>query len=308
MRSRLVVVGEMLGTLSGSAPGRLHVGDAFRLSFAGAEGNVGIVAARQGTPVSWIGRLGDDPLGQLIHSGMRAEGVDVRGVIVDPDAYTALLLKSRRTADTTTVSYFRRDAAGARLRADDIRPELFSDAGCVHLTGITPALSDSAAAATETAVRYARDASALVSFDVNYRRALCTRERASDLLTPLARRADIVFASPDELELVAASPQELLDHGVREVVVKDGSRGAVVHSRHGLTALPAHSVTTVDSVGAGDAFVGGYLSARIAGEDSGAALARAVASGAFAVSTLGDWEGAPSRDEMSLLSSDDVVR
>ena len=156
-----------------------------------------------------------------------------------------------------------------------------------------------------------------VSLDVNYRGKLWSRDEARAVLTPLARHASILIASDDELGLVAAAPgtggtaddaetamaDELLDRGVREVVVKRGAAGAGVHTTAGRWETPAVPVTSIDTVGAGDAFTAGYLSALLDGEDVAGRLQRGALAGAFAVSTAGDWEGLPRRDELALLGS-----
>ena len=96
---------------------------------------------------------------------------------------------------------------------------------------------------------------------------------------------------------------ELLDRGVREVVVKRGAAGAGVHTASGRWETPAVPVTSIDTVGAGDAFTAGYLSALLDGEDVAGRLQRGALAGAFAVSTAGDWEGLPRRAELALLGT-----
>ncbi|HTE61731.1 MAG TPA: PfkB family carbohydrate kinase, partial [Solirubrobacteraceae bacterium] len=110
------------------------------MSVAGAESNVAIGVARLGHPVTWIGRVGDDELGELVLRTLRAEGVDVAAVGREPDAPTGLMIKERRVGAVTRVHYYRSGSAGARLAAGDIHDGLLADAGIVHVTGITPAL------------------------------------------------------------------------------------------------------------------------------------------------------------------------
>lgn len=103
--------------------------------------------------------------------------------------------------------------------------------------------------------------------------------------------------------LVADQAGRLLDGGVREVVVKLGAAGATVHTGDGTLHQPAPSVRAVDAVGAGDAFVAGYLSALLDGAGPAGRLERATTTGAFAVASPGDWEGAPTRAELGMLGS-----
>jgi 2-dehydro-3-deoxygluconokinase len=105
----------------------------------------------------------------------------------------------------------------------------------------------------------------------------------------------------DDAETAMAA--ELLEGGVREVVVKRGAAGAGVHTAAGRWDTPAVPVTSIDTVGAGDAFTAGYLSALLDGEDVAGRLQRGALAGAFAVSTAGDWEGLPRRHELALLGA-----
>ncbi|MEV6716275.1 PfkB family carbohydrate kinase [Lentzea sp. NPDC051208] len=144
---------------------------------------------------------------------------------------------------------------------------------------------------------------------MNYRAALWTRAAAAQALRPLVRHVDILIASDDELALVApevattedARVDALLAAGVREIVIKRGAAGAEVIGAAGRMARPAISVPVVDTVGAGDAFVAGYLSAVLDGLPISDRLNRAVTTGAFAVACRGDWEGLPTREELGLL-------
>jgi 2-dehydro-3-deoxygluconokinase len=179
----------------------------------------------------------------------------------------------------------------------------------LHLTGITPALSPVAAETTITAVRRARELGTAVCLDINHRSRLWSTDAARAALTTLAGLADIVIGSEDELPLVTNSPTtdpgtiaaELLAGGVAEVVVKRGGDGARLLTPAGEWSLPARPVVAVDPVGAGDAFVAGYLSGWLDGLDPAERLDRAVVTGAFAVATAGDWEGLPTREELTLL-------
>ena len=98
-------------------------------------------------------------------------------------------------------------------------------------------------------------------------------------------------------------PPNCWSRGVREVVVKRGAAGAGVHTADGRWEVPAVPVTSIDTVGAGDAFTAGYLSALLDGVDVAGRLQRGALAGAFAVSTAGDWEGLPGRAELALLGT-----
>lgn len=303
----LVTVGESLVALTPPGVGPLRSATSLRVGVAGAESNVAIAVRRLGANAAWIGRVGADELGELILSRLRGEDVDVSAAVRDPEAPTSLLIKERRTADVVRVSYYRRSGPGARLRPGDLDEDAIRAAGVLHVTGITPALSDSARACVHAAVEVARGAGVLVSLDFNHRAALWSDEDAGRELRWLTGSADVVFAGAAEATLVVdgdtpeALAASLARLGPSQVVVKLGSAGAVAVVEEVALAVSAHAVSVIDPVGAGDAFVGGYLAELLGGAEPAVRLATAARCGAFAVTVAGDWEGLPSRAELGLL-------
>ncbi|MFF7312348.1 PfkB family carbohydrate kinase [Streptomyces sp. NPDC008137] len=292
----------------------LRMGGSLGLSVAGAESNVAVGLARLGHRVRWAGRVGADELGALVLRTLRAEGIDISHAATDDAGRpTGLLLTEPRLGTLTRVSYYRTGSAGSALTPAGVLPALASGTRVLHLTGITPALSASAAETVLAAATTARDAGITVCLDVNYRSRLWTTDRARAALRPLLAHTDLLVASEDELPLVLRQPaagepeavQSLLDAGVREVIVKRGAHGATVVSADGTADRAARQVDAVDLVGAGDAFVAGYLSGLLDGADVPARLHRAVTTAAFAVATRGDWEGLPTRDELGLFDEPD---
>jgi 2-dehydro-3-deoxygluconokinase len=297
----VVTFGEAMAVLRGDGP--LRVGPSMQLSVAGAESNVAIGLARLGHAARWAGRVGDDELGALVLRTLRAEGVDTIWTCVDPERPTGLMLREHRVGDIVRVQYYRSGSAGGAITTDDVLPALDEGARVLHVTGVTPALGDAAAECVRAAIDRAGEIGALVSLDVNYRARLWPAAAARDQLRRLLRGVNVLFASEHELPLVAAGPAELLDEGVREVVVKRGAAGASSYTAEGVTTAAAKAIRVVDVVGAGDAFAAGYLSALLDGGGVAARLERAVITGAFAVAHHGDWEGSPNRAELHLLDA-----
>ena len=304
----VVTFGETMASIR--AAGLLRAGGAMTMSLGGAETNVAIGLSRLGHTVSWVGRLGADEVGTFAMRTLRAEAVVTSGVVIDPDRATGLMLLEKRIADVSRAAYYRAGSAGSALCIADLRAAFDGQPRILHLTGITPALSASAAKATLWAAGEAKRRGILISFDVNYRSKLWTASDAAATLGPLADLADFIIASDDELALVAAvTPGEseadavagLHRRGVTEVIIKRGAAGASTYiagepAAH-QAALP---VPVVDTVGAGDAFTAGYLSAFLDGEPVEGRLLRGVTLGAFAVAGAGDWENLPYRGELSL--------
>ncbi|WP_329127124.1 sugar kinase [Streptomyces sp. NBC_01465] len=304
----VVVVGEAMAALRSTGPIRL--GPTMEMSVAGAESNVAIGLSRLGHRAAWVGAVGNDAFGALILRTLRAEGVDTAHARTDRCGRpTGLLIRENCIGDVARVGYYRTGSAGSAIHARDVLPALDPAVRILHLTGITPALSGSAAESALAAAKRARSLGILVCLDINYRARLWSPEQAGEVLRDLCRSADVLVASADELHLVCDEPglsegdavAALLAQGCREVVITRGADGAGVTTALGSVTVEARRVPVVDVIGAGDAFVSGYLSGILDGLDAEARLHRAAATAAFAVATRGDWEGLPVRDDLELL-------
>lgn len=317
MAGRLITVGESLGVIRSEGIGTFERLDRAAVSIGGAESNVAIGVARLGGPAVWSGRVGDDALGRRVVRELRAEGVQVRAV-VEYGAPTALLLKSQPVTGRTAVTYHRRGSAGSRLSKADV-DELVAAVeptvgDVVHLTGITAAISETARAAALHLASLAADRGAHLSFDVNHRTGLWSVDSARPVYRELAARADLVFAGEDEAETVAGAPGDaealartIAELGPSEVVVKRGAEGALALVEGRLLERAAVPIAVVDTVGAGDAFVAGYLAELLVGAVPAVRLDTAVRAGAFACLVPGDWEGAPRRVDLASSGEEDPV-
>ncbi|GAB3535104.1 sugar kinase [Arthrobacter tecti] len=309
----VVTLGETLGLLRADTPGPLaHVSE-MTLGIGGAESNVAIALQRLGMSTSWIGRVGRDSLGERILRELRAEGVNAHAII-DEDAPTGLMLKERRTADSVRVWYYREGSAGSRLTPETLPLAAIRDARLLHITGITPALSDSAYRAVFAAIHAARAAGVPVSFDVNHRSSLWKGRNPASVYIEMAKASTIVFAGEDEARLIVPLAESVADlgHGIAalgpsDVVIKQGAAGCFALIDGTEYHQDAVDVRAVDTVGAGDAFVAGYLFEFLTGKPIHQRLSTAVKTGAFACLTTGDWEGSPRQDELTLLDEPDPV-
>lgn len=307
----LVTFGETMALFAAVEIGPLRHGRYLTIGMAGSESNVSIGVRRLGIPATWFGRVGSDELGDLIERELNAERVAAR-VIRDGSAPTGLMIKERRTGDVVRVKYYRSGSAGSRLCSEDLDEDAIRSAGVLHVTGITLALGKLPAQAVRSAIEIARSAGVPVSVDINYRAALWSPGEAREVLVDIVRQADIVFAGEAEAELVVGSEgdgafQRLSSLGPSQVVLKRGRRGAsavIDGARVDRRAVP---VTVVDTVGAGDAFVAGYLAELLKGSPVERRLDVASIGGAFAVSATGDWETLPRSEELSLLGVEDEV-
>jgi 2-dehydro-3-deoxygluconokinase len=310
--TRVVTIGETMGLAVNDRPGPIASSRAHTVSFGGAESNVAVALARLGVDTTWVSRLGADPLGELVARELTAEGVDVRST-VDAGRQTGFMHKQRRTSHTATVTFWRAGSAASALTPEDVPEELIASADLLHLTGILPGLSETAHDCALHAARVARDLGVRVSFDINHRAKVWAGRDPGPVYRELIRLSDIVFASVEEASLVVGgdTPSELAAalgfDGPRECIVKLGNKGALSVVGTNTYLQPAFPVEVADTVGAGDAFVAGYLSALLEDATPQARLARGALAGALACTVLGDWEGSPTRAELATLTASEGV-
>lgn len=302
--ARVLTLGETLGVAITPTGVGVDAAAEARLDVAGAESTVAIGVARLGVIAGWLGVLGRDALGDRVVRALRAEGVDT-GAIRRDEAPTAFMLRERRSAGRTVVSYYRKDSAGSRLAPADVDAAFVGfEPTLVHLTGITPALSESAAAAVRRAAELAREHGVELSVDVNLRRTLPGMARSVAVVRELLSTAAVVFVGDDELEAVSdltdpeAAAREIASRGAGEVVLKQGAQGAQVLTDGAFQHASAMTVDVVDVVGAGDAFVAGYLAARAIGLPVTDRLRWGTVAAAFTVGSPSDWQGLPTRSDL----------
>lgn len=313
MSIEVVTLGEAMVGLVATEYGPLADAGSFAPHIAGAEANVAVGLARLGHRAAFVGRVGADGFGRSIERRLRGEGVDVGGLVVDPGARTAVFVRERRLVGPAELVYHRVASAGSGLGPEDVAAVAAQvrDASWLHVTGITPALSASCAAAVDAALDLAADTGMTVSLDVNMRRKLWSETDARPVLRRLAGRADVVFAGLDEIALLlgrnvtsaADALAGLLDLGPSLAVAKLGAAGAVAAEHDGETASHAGFPVpiVVDPVGAGDAFVAGFIAARLEGLDLPTALAWGNVAGAAVTATIGDMTGLPTRAELDAI-------
>ena len=258
--SAVLCVGEALISLTPPTGTSLDTAKELVVSTGGAEVNVAVHLARLGVPTRFAGRVGADAFGTRLRHTLRAAGVDTHFLEEDPDRLTGLYVKDANGSGTT-MRYYRSTSAATSYR--HVPDEALAGVELVHLTGITPALSDDCRKLVQDLVTLPQ---VRTSFDVNFRAALWEPGEAADVLRSLAAEADTVFVGLDEAAEVWGcrtfeDVRRLLPQP-SELVVKDGPREAVAFVGSELVRVPAPSIKVVEPVGAGDAFAAGYLAAK----------------------------------------------
>lgn len=270
----IVCVGESMALVTPTGAG-LAEAETATLTHAGAEANVAVGVALAGHRAAWASRLGRDPLGARLATELERRGVEL-WVEEDDTAPTGVMFKDPGV-ESSAVYYYRRGSAASRMEPGFLGAAQLDGVRIVHTTGITPALSKTCLAMVERLYDDARAAGAVVSFDVNDRRALWSPEEAARTLARLADAADIAFVGRDEAERIwgTATPAQIRAFlpNCALLVVKDGDVGATAFDGDAEPVfVPAPVVEVVEPVGAGDAFASGFLAATLEGADLAARL------------------------------------
>lgn len=304
----VVTFGEAMMLLVADRPGPLEDASSFHKRTAGAETNVAIGLSRLGLKVGWASRLGTDMMGRYLIKAMAAEGIDCSHVALSPAHSTGFMLKgSVNDGSDPPVEYHRKGSAASHMGVGDIDEAWLLSARHLHATGVFPAISASTLPLACRSMDLMRAAGRSVSFDPNLRPTLwATPERMRQAINDLATRADWVLPGLEEGRLLTGESTAegiarfYLDRGASLVVVKLGSEGAYFRgagvSGH-VAGFPVEKV--VDTVGAGDGFAVGVISALLSGRGVEAAVRRGAWIGARAVQVLGDTEGLPTQAELA---------
>ena len=303
----IVTFGEAMMMLIADRPGPIENAQAFYKRTAGAETNVAIGLARLGLKVGWASRLGADTMGRYLLAEMQREGIDCSHVVCDPQQRTALQFKGRVSdGSDPPVEYHRKGSAASQMQPGDIDEAWLRGARHLHSTGVFPAVSGNCFEVSRKTMALMRAAGRTVSFDPNLRPTLwSSTEHMRASINELAFGAHWVLPGIEEGRLLTGcdTPQAVAQfyraHGVERVVVKLGPDGAYFDGPDGQGFVPGFPVEkVVDTVGAGDGFAVGVISALLEGRDMQSAVRRGAWIGARAVQVLGDTEGLPSRAEL----------
>ncbi len=303
----VVTFGEAMLLLVADTPGPLEDTAGFHKRSAGAETNVAIGLARLGLRVGWASRLGTDMMGRYLIKAMTREGIDCSRVVCDAAQSTGFQLKGRVTdgSDPPT-EYHRRGSAASHMGVNDIDEMWLLSARHLHATGVFAAVSPATLALVRKSMDLMRAAGRSVSFDPNLRPAMwATPGRMRDATNDLAARAHWVLPGLEEGRFLTGqdTPEGIARfyrrRGASLVIVKLGSAGAYFEGDAGSGRLPAFAVAeVVDTVGAGDGFAAGVISALLEGLSVPQAVRRGAWIGERAVQVLGDSEGLPTRAEL----------
>jgi len=287
---RVLVVGEInvdlvcQGYHAFPQPGREVLVDDFQMVLGSASAICAMGLARLGTPVTFFGKVGDDPTGHFCLDAMRTRGIDLSPVVVDPALKTGVTVAITSPTDRALVSYLGSIAA---LRESDVPRALFRSAGHVHVSSYY--LQEELRPGVAKLFREARAAGLTTSLDPGFDPS---EKWEPDLRETLAH-VDVFFPNEDELRALSGSddPEKAvrsLQSGTNRIIAKLGAQGALAVDGDGKAVrVPAPKVAVADTTGAGDSFNAGFLHAWLSGAPLADCLRLGSACGSLSTRGLG---------------------
>lgn len=310
----LVTLGEVLLRLSVPSPSRFETTHQLDVQFGGAEANVAAACARLGLRTAWVSSLPENAWGDRVLRELRGHGVDCSSVILRAGCRLGVyFLEYGVPPRPIQVLYDRSDSAFARLTPDMVDWKTVRDARLVHVSGVTPALGENSRALVRRMVEEAAE----VSFDLNYRATLWSPADARSFALSILPRVRYFFLGQAEAESVLQATgkadtivKRLADLAPNATIaLLRGAEGSTVICRGEIREPKVrHDVRVIDPIGAGDAYVAGYLWAALRNRDAQDAVDIASTVAALKCSTWGDIAVIKERDVLDALAGGPDVR
>ncbi len=290
----LVTFGEAMIRFSPRASQRLEQATSLDASVGGSEMNVAVLAAGLGLASRWVSRLPDNALGRMIAARAREHGVDAH-VDWTADGRVGLYFVEIGGARISSVLYDRAGSAISRVTPGSVDwASVFAGARWYHVSGITPALSDSAAKVTAESLAAAKRAGLTVSYDLNYRAKLWSAKQACATQEPLLEYVDLLIAAEEDARVIlgaesAESLAQRFEIGAVAITLRDNPCSATIAADGTTYSTPRFEVESVDPIGGGDAFCGGLIVSRLEGRGWDDAVRFASATAALKHTIPGDF-------------------
>lgn len=334
---RVVTLGEIMLRLKSPANERFLTSAAFEATFGGGEANVAVSLAMQGLKASFVTALPENPIAQACVTELRRWGVDTSRIIRQGDRIGVYYLEAGTNQRPSQVVYDRAGSSIAEAKPEDFNwDEVFEDAGWFHITGITPAISESGAALSLRAMEEAKKRDVVVSMDLNYRKKLWNYGKtAPEVMAGLVKYVDVIIANEEDC-------QKSLGIGVEGIEVESGELNLAHYEKLAskmleaypdasyiaITLRESHSANhngwsacisngtkfyhskkyeirnIVDRVGGGDSFSGGLISGLLSYQSMEDALEYAVAASCLKHSLLGDFNLVTRKEVENLMGGD----
>ncbi len=329
----VVCFGEVMMRLAPPGYYRLGQTDTLGMTFGGAEANVSVSLANYGLNARYVTRLPENPLTDAFEYQMRGFGVDVSMIAKGGDRMGIYFVEKGASMRPSKVVYDRKYSSIAAAKPGDIDwDKVFEGADWFHWTGITPALSDTAAALTLEGCKAAKAKGITISCDLNYRKNLWTREKAKEVMTELVKYVDVLIANEEDSKDVFGIEAEgtdietgkLSEEGYRALAEKlaatfgskkvaftlresfsanDNNWSALLYDAESNTAVRSrqYAIRIVDRVGGGDSFGGGLIYSMMNGYSDEEAINFAAAASALKHTIEGDFNRVTVKEVRALM-------
>ncbi|MEO8111402.1 MAG: sugar kinase [Ginsengibacter sp.] len=334
MAKKVITLGEIMLRLSTPDFKRFVQADSFDVTYGGGEANVAAALCNYGLHGVFVSKVPDNPIGQAAINHLRRYGVDTQFVVRGGKRLGIYFLETGASMRASQVVYDRADAAISEAEIADFDfDKILDGADWFHTTGITPALSDKAAALTEAALKAAKQKGITTSIDLNYRKKLWSKEKAREVMTNLCKYIDVCIGNEEDAETTLGftskgtdvTKGELNLDGYKDVFqqmkekfgfkyiastlresrsASDNGWSALVYDGKEFYHSKQYDVRIVDRVGSGDSFASGFIYGLVTGMEMKDAAEFGVAASAMKHTIPGDLNHATLSDVKGLMKGD----
>lgn len=334
MSKKIVTFGEIMLRLATPGYKRFVQADSFEVTYGGGEANVAVSLANYGMDAYFVTKIPNNEIGQSCRNYIRRFGAKTDYIKMDGDRLGIYFLESGASQRPSVVVYDRADSAIAKVKKGEFDWEtIFKGKDWFHFTGITPAISKTAAEVTLEAVKAAKEAGVTVSCDLNYRKKLWTQAEAQETMTKLMAYVDVLIANEEDAEKVFGISAtntdvhagEIDTAGYRQVAKKlmerfdfqivaitlresysasDNGWSAMLYDGKEFYESKKYEIRIVDRVGGGDSFCGGLIYGLVEGMEHQEALEFAVAASCLKHSIHGDFNLVSKKEVENLMGGD----
>lgn len=301
----VITIGDAMIAMCPVKKGPIIFSDTFERKIGGAELNVAIGCSRLGLKSGFISRIGNDDFGKHIFKTVRGEGIDISEVKFVDKYQTSVYFREVLSDGSSRSFYYREKSPTSTMKCEDLNEEYFKSAKILHITGVFPSINKNNQKVILEAVRLAKKFNLIVSFDPNIRLKMWTKEEAKSFIEKILPDVDILLIGDEEVELLLEGStiedaiKAFHNYGIGKVVVKKGAKGAIASEGNEVYDVEAiKPKALVDTVGAGDGFAAGFLTALLEDKKLEECVRFANAVGSLVVGVEGDNEGLPYYDEV----------
>lgn len=296
----VITIGDAMVAMCPKEKGPILFCNTFERKIGGAELNVAIGCARLGLKSGWISRLGQDDFGKHILKTVRGEGIDTSQIELVEGYQTSVYFREVMANGDSRSFYYREKSPTSTMTAESLDENYFRNSKVLHITGVFPSINDNNKEILLKAVELAKKNNLLISFDPNIRLKMWTKSQAREFINKFLSEVDILLVGDEEISILIDEEdtneaiKKFHDMGIDKVVVKRGAKGVIGSDGSNIYDVAAiKPKALIDTVGAGDGFAAGFLSAYLKGDSFEESIEFANAVGSLVVGIEGDNEGLP---------------